>query len=96
MRKIRRSIFETNSSSVHSISIVAKEDFEAWKNGEMIFDRWSDKLIKTEDKDKVKYEEDLQTYEDYMEDEYLEYFEEGFTTKSGEEIIAFGKYGYDG
>jgi len=96
MRKIRRGIFETNSSSTHSISIVAKEDFEAWKNGEMILDRWSDKLIKTEDKDKVKYEDELQTYEGYMEDDYLEYFEERFTTKSGEEIIAFGKYGYDG
>jgi hypothetical protein len=35
-RTIRRGVFETNSSSTHSICIVPAEDFEAWKAGKMI------------------------------------------------------------
>jgi hypothetical protein len=61
----------------------------------MIFDRWSDKLIKIEDKDKAKYEEDLQTYDEYMDDMEFETFLENYTSKNGDEIIAFGYYGHD-
>jgi hypothetical protein len=31
MRQIRQSVFETNSSSTHSITIVSKEDYENWE-----------------------------------------------------------------
>jgi beta-galactosidase GanA len=37
MKSIRRGLFETNSSSVHSLSIVSKSDFEKWKKGELLF-----------------------------------------------------------
>lgn len=30
--QIRRNVFETNSSSVHSITMCSKDDFEKWKN----------------------------------------------------------------
>lgn len=43
--------------------------------------------------------DDLQSYDSYWEyDSWssLEGFEETYTTPSGETIIAFGKYGYDG
>ena len=30
---VRRSIFETNSSSVHSLIMCTKSDFYKWKNG---------------------------------------------------------------
>lgn len=35
MRQIRRGVFETNSSSVHSITMCMKEDYDKWKNGEV-------------------------------------------------------------
>ena len=35
------------------------------------------------------------TYENY-DDDYLEWFEDSFTTPSGETVVAFGQYGYDG
>ena len=35
------------------------------------------------------------TYENY-DDEYLEWFEDTFTTPSGETVVAFGQYGYEG
>lgn len=94
LRVIRRGVFETNSSSTHSLTMVSKEDYDAWERGEMLLDRWSDKLVKKGEK--VKYEDELQTHNEYFYDSELETFEQSFTTKSGEEIVAFGKYGYDG
>lgn len=93
MRVIRRGVFETNSSSTHTICIVPKEDFEKWEKGELFYDIWNDKLIK---KEEAEYPEDAKTYKEFTEDEYLEYYEESYKTKSGEEIVIFGKYGREG
>lgn len=35
-RQIRQGVFETNSSSEHSIAIVAYNDYERWKKGELV------------------------------------------------------------
>lgn len=35
MLQIRHGVFETNSSSTHSITICMKSDYEKWKNGEV-------------------------------------------------------------
>lgn len=35
MKQIRRGVFETNSSSVHSITMCMKDDYDKWKNGEV-------------------------------------------------------------
>lgn len=39
MIQIRANTFETNSSSVHTLSIAPKEDFDKWVNGELLFVR---------------------------------------------------------
>jgi len=39
-RQIRRGVFETNSSSTHSLTMCSEEEFEQWKNGELLFDEW--------------------------------------------------------
>lgn len=52
MIKVRRCTFETNSSSTHSITMCMESDYEKWKNGEMYWDRWDDKLISKEDVEK--------------------------------------------
>jgi hypothetical protein len=36
------------------------------------------------------------TLDQFFNNEYLESFEDSYTTKNGEEVIAFGLYGYDG
>lgn len=94
LRTIRRSVFETNSSSTHSITMCLKEDYDKWKNGELLFDGWTNTFIKSPEE--AKYKDEVVTYDEYWDDEYLETFENTYTTKSGEVIIAFGKYGYDG
>ena len=39
-RQIRRNIFETNSSSTHSLIICSEEEFKAWEKGEIYFDEY--------------------------------------------------------
>ena len=89
MRTIRRGVFETNSSSVHSITIVPAEEFYKWKTGELLYDRDTKTLV---DPNKVDFSDELIAYEKYPNDEY-EYFDKHYTTKNGDKIVAFGYYG---
>lgn len=105
--QIRRGIFETNSSSTHSLTMCMSDDFDKWKNGELVYDNYIGKLITITDKKYQNWlknnQEDDYGYKDYMTyDEYFNYncqffesFEKKFTTPSGENVIAFGYYGYD-
>lgn len=38
MKTIRKGVFETNSSSTHSICICTDEEYDAWKNNEVVED----------------------------------------------------------
>ena len=129
MIQIRQGVFETNSSSTHSITITSESDFDKWKNGEVYLNCgwWSrsddpnnDKTFLTKDEainllksDKYytgnedldgmeAYELDellsdwgFHTFENYWND-WLEGYEEHYTTEHGDDIVAFGEYGYDG
>ena len=122
-RQIRRGVFETNSSSTHSLTMMMKSDYERWENENLYMYQgrgWSwdtNKPVtncfytREEAVDFVKNskyhdanDEVDETYLidmdfipfDYEGSEYLEGFYEEFTTPSGETIVAFGEYGYDG
>ena len=45
MKQIRRGVFETNSSSVHSLTICPEEQFDLWKTGMVNFDKWEEKFV---------------------------------------------------
>lgn len=45
MIQIREGVFETNSSSTHSICMCLKSEYEAWRNGDMIYDSYREKLV---------------------------------------------------
>lgn len=117
-RQIRRRVFESNSSSTHSISLVSGEDYKRWENGEMYYDRELEELIAKDEainsiigskyndyteKDfyneakakEILREEGFLTEEEYVNDEYLETFYDTYTTKNGDKVVAFGKYGYN-
>lgn len=36
-RQIRRGVFETNSSSVHSLTMCSGEEYKQWENGEVLY-----------------------------------------------------------
>ena len=98
--QIRRGTFETNSSSVHSITMCIKSDFDRWIRGELIWDKWNDKLVEIT----PEIENDMQsgyskylTYEQFNDWDYIEFetFEESFTTPGNEDVVSFGYYGHD-
>lgn len=108
MIQVRRNVFETNSSSTHSITICTENEYEMWKRGEIYWSRWSEKFVSKEEVEKgfnksrhddfndYLYYEGLYTYDRYGYDIEMETYEEHYQTKSGEKIVAFGYYGYDG
>lgn len=139
MIQVRQGVFETNSSSTHSLTMCSEEEFNRWKAGELLFDYYNDCFaevieLSSEDKEdamlhydnvkgsywknwdqlsdeeikswynkyaneylrKNKYNE-FQTYEDWLRrEDYLDRFARTYTSPSGDKIVAFGKYGYDG
>lgn len=55
---IRRGVFETNSSSTHSITMVSGEDYQKWENGELLFDSDSKVFLTREEAIKVLKDND--------------------------------------
>ncbi len=49
MKQIRVGVFETNSSSTHSLTIVSKEEYEKFKEGEYVWNSNDGKLQSVED-----------------------------------------------
>lgn len=121
-RQIRRGVFETNSSSTHSITMCSGEEYDRWCSGKLLFwvgkekfgtkediieelkelTRWDNSLIYPDvnwDDDSVVADifdrEEIQSSDEFFDDEYLETFEEKYHTSHGEEVVAFGKFGYD-
>ena len=122
-KQIRRGVFETNSSSTHSLTMMMKSDYVRWEKENLYLfngSGWSWDFNKpvtnnlyTRDeavafvKNNRYYDSSYEIDEEYLREmdfiswddegnEYLESFYEEFTTPSGETIVAFGEYGYDG
>lgn len=132
MLNVRTSIWETNSSSTHSMVMCMEEDYKKLLAGElMISGYWldADKFVTREaamtklrefydnDPDYFKNDYDVESFEEIEKDksladdllarediaytletyggEYMENFENSFTTPGGETVYAFGYYGQD-
>lgn len=120
-RQIRRGVFETNSSSTHSITMCSGEEYDKWCSGNLLFwvgkkkfgtkediieelkelTRWDNSLMYPDvnwDDNSVVADifdsEEIQSSDEFFDDEYLETFEEKYHTPNGEEVVAFGKFGY--
>lgn len=104
MIQIRKSIFETNSSMTHAMVICSKEEFEKWKNGELLYDRYNNCFANSEQNNNVDPEDEEDLYDkkflSYDEYEYLyddhESDLKNYTTKHGDEIVILNHIGYDG
>ena len=126
MRQIRHNVFETNSSSTHSLTICSKSEYERWGK-DLWFNMDDDEFIPAgwtgDDIENVKqyYEEqngkgtwegltqeeqDVELTEYYwsickdksewLDKRELETFYKEYTSPSGDEIVVFGRYGYEG
>ena len=75
MKIVRQGVFETNSSSTHSLSICSTEDFIKWKNGELFYCCDEDKFYTLEERNKMLLEnnidpEDLEHSDNYNDELY--------------------------
>lgn len=110
MIQIRQNIFETNSSSVHSITLCTEDEFQKWKNGKILFDRDECRFVTPEQFEEFKsseyYNEEYDhdrglTYNQFFDwqgdDSYLDYMEkyQKHEKINGVDIVAFGYYGHD-
>lgn len=106
MRQIRYNTFETNSSSVHTLVLANKEQYDKFSQGllylddgdfvtkEEILSRYGDKYGVTEDSFKDYVKEERMSFNTWFPEEY-ESFVETHTTPGGETVVAFGYTGYD-
>lgn len=106
MIQVRSNVFETNSSSTHSLTMCSNDEFEKFKKGELVL-QYGYKLVPLEEGLKEYPEatnaEELQevSYGDYqtwdnLGGDFMECFHEEYVTPSGEKVHAFGYFGYDG
>lgn len=47
-RQVRRGVFETNSSSTHSITMCSESEFNEFENGNMYIEKWGSELYTKE------------------------------------------------
>ena len=95
MIQIRTGIFETNSSSVHTVVICSEEEFKKFNNDELCLNYRTDELVPYSEKDNSgKFFTAEEFFEDTDMDHYLEHFEE-HKTVDGVDIVVFGRWGFD-
>ena len=100
MIQIRQGVFETNSSSVHALSICTQEEWDKLKSGEYLVNEWSiDQIIDANDpkaiNDPDSWRDRYITYEELYDRSEYEFFARHFKTPSGDEMVAWGYYGHD-
>ena len=48
MISVRKNVFETNSSSTHSITMCSENEYDKWKSGELFYKRCYEKFYTKE------------------------------------------------
>lgn len=106
--QIRNQVFETNSSSTHSLCMISKNIMEEWKSGELYYLPENKSFITKEEYEDLHKGKPVYnswgsvplTMEQYFDGEWCTYmyetFRESYTTDNNEVIYAFGHHGYNG
>ena len=42
---VRKGVFETNSSSTHSLTMCSEDEFDQWKDGKLLYDTYNEELV---------------------------------------------------
>lgn len=71
MIKIRKNVFETNSSSTHSIAIVEDTQLNNWKNGKIYFCVWDNSFIDKQTAEAIRCYTFLQSSDENYSDELI-------------------------
>ena len=100
MIQIRQGVFETNSSSTHALAICTQEEWDKLQSGEYLVNEYSiNEIINKDDPNAINDPDDWNsryvTYDELYNQSSFEFFNNHFTTPSGDEMVAWGYYGYD-
>lgn len=90
MKTIRHNVFETNSSSTHSLTIVPEEEFEKFKNCDLLLDYCV--FVSAEDEYK-NVMENLESCENNMSDDYRATYKTELTFEKFKEVLSDLCYG---
>ena len=85
-KKIRLNVFESNSSSTHSLTITTLEKYRKWESGELLYDRWSDEFVEAKDNKKTFSIEDVMDYYDETKERYWKDWEQ-LTSSEKQEFV---------
>lgn len=85
MKTIRHNVFETNSSSTHSLTIVPEEEFEKFKNCDLLLDYCA--FVSAEDEYK-NVMENLESCENNMSDDYRATHKTELTFEKFKEVLS--------
>ena len=70
MRTVRKGVFETNSSSTHSVTIMSAEDYKRWQKEMLYYDEYKDVLLTKEE----LYNSVREEFPEYQNDKDVEDF----------------------
>ena len=66
MKQIRCNVFETNSSSTHTLAICTEDEYKDWQDGKLLFNKWNETFVKNSinitKQDRKEAEERYTTY----------------------------------
>ena len=98
-RQIRKGVFETNSSSTHSLTMCSNKEYEKWKSGKTLYWGNNNKFGIREDiieeLKNARYNWNNELIYSCVNWDDFETFEQHYVTPNGDEVVAFGYYGYD-
>lgn len=97
--QIRQGVFETNSSSCHSLTVCDIEDYELWEDGIYLFNENKQEFVNIrglskEEISNLKKKRRLLTCNEYI-DKYIKNFHYEERFRNGKTEICFGHTGYD-
>jgi len=94
MKQIRLGVFETNSSSTHSLTICTKAQFDDWTSGKLYFDRDNEKFVSKDDvtqEDIEDHDRRFQTFDLWEDDEYAKNSTSELTFDLGDDMVEMFK-----
>lgn len=72
MYSIRRNVFETNSSSTHSLIICSDKTYNDWKNEKVVYDRYDEEFVEAKQPTELDFHKAevmyMENKSDYMKD----------------------------
>lgn len=85
MKTVRKGLFETNSSSVHSLTILTKKDFDKWQYNEGFLD-WNENIVSFDEIiEEMKKSNPNIDYSTYTKEDWLDKISENGEWKSYED-----------